>query len=169
MWVGAHERSVARRNTEFMDYRNSQSVPLFTADHYEIERATVISEWADAYGTLQVDLSAEITGRKVVLLTGEEFSAVIYEPGIVPTSGSLADTPGFLFVGDDGDSLWFWPESESVAFRFEQSAGDGLRRDLDRSVDWLVSQGALVFCYQTRAAEADEPVFWFPELQSLAA
>lgn len=140
-----------------------------TAADRESESAGIVSEWRDAATFIEADLSGELAGQKVVPFIGQPEHAVAFDLAIRELTGSCPGTPGFLFYGDDGDSLWFWPEGEPVAFRFELEAESRLRSALVESVDRLVSQGALVFCYEEREPASGDPVFHFPELGLRAA
>lgn len=171
MWAGAHELNHPRGNTLVMS--SHRSTPESSAGPgLNTARAVdgvVVSEWRDAVTLAEADLSGEIAGQKVVPLVDGSEQCAVFEPVVKELLRSYRGTPGFLLNGDDGDSLWFWPEGEPVAFRFEQESSNRLRRMLAESVSRLVSQGALVFCYQERESKSGDPIFHFPELGLRAA
>lgn len=131
----------------------------------DASRYSVVSEWYDADQMSVADLSDEIVGQRVLAFAGASDRVEHYSPSAVSFSSTLTGSPGFLFSGDDGDSLWFWPESEDIAFRFEPESGNLLRRQLSENISRLVSQGALVFCRKVDSVEQDDLVFEFPALQ----
>lgn len=177
MWVVAHELQCDRRNTLIMPLHRPTPFPAnsgATGIRNELEqsgsdRVEVISEWRDGTTSRMADLTGEVAGQKVIPLIGHEGQAALFEPGVSELLASSPGTPGFLFIGDDGDSLWFWPDGEPVAFRFEPEAAGRLRGMLVVSVSRLLSQGALVFCYEERDLASGDPVFHFPELSLRAA
>lgn len=165
MWAGAHEIEHHRRNTLVMSSRHTRTESTTAAD----VSSSFVSEWRDAATLMAADLSGEVAGQRIVPLIGHSEQSVVVDASIERQLGSLSGTPGFLFNGDDGDSLWFWPEDGPVAFRFEPGATNRLRSVLAESVSRLVSQGALVFCYEERDSVHGDPVFHFPELELRAA
>ncbi len=169
MWACAHEQALAERKTVRMTSRHS-GPDASGSDHTEDSRDirySVVSDWYDADRMGAADVSGELAGQRVVALPDSPGEVIAYSPGL-PIARS-AGTPGFLFTGDDGDSLWFWPESEEIAFRFEPESGRRLRRSLSEAVNRLVSQGALVFCTRVEANGASEAEFEFPILEERAA
>lgn len=164
MWAGAHEMRRRRHNTVGMSLQLPAS--SHTGNTAPASSGVTVSQWFDASTNMEADLSREVAGKKVVSFASQGLDgAVMYEPGIDGPAGPVAGrTPGFLFTGDDGDSLWFWPEGETVAFRFEPGSADALRGALSEHVHRLVCQGALVFCYEERLSDNGDPVFRFPEL-----
>lgn len=137
-------------------------------DDSQESRYSVVSEWYDA-GTMGIaDLTDELAGQRVIAFAGDDY-AESYSPAVGLAYGADTGVTGFLFNGDDGDSLWFWPESEDIAFRFAPETGNLLRRELSENISRLLSQGALVFCQKVDLAESGDTVFEFPVLQQKAA
>jgi hypothetical protein len=177
MWVVAHELECDWRNTLVMPLHRPTLFPAkagATGTSNELEQAgsdrvEVISEWCDGTTLSTADLTGELAGKKVIPLIGHDGQAALFEQGVSELLASSPGTPGFLFIGDDGDSLWFWPDGEPVAFRFDPEAAEKLRGMLIVSVSRLLSQGALVFCHEERDLASGDPVFHFPELGLRAA
>ncbi len=133
------------------------------ADAY---RYSVVPDWYDAEAMRAADVSGEIVGQRVVAYAGGVDSSPAARAGSVSTDNGV---PGFLFCGDDGDSLWFWPESDEMAFRFEPETAGSLRKELGEEVSRLVSQGALVFCYKTETSGQADELLVFPGRNDVAA
>lgn len=167
MRASAHESAGRTSNTVGMQPSGTGG-RNFGADEQPIsrssntERVGVVSGWFDGELMAEADLSCELAGRKVIAAPGAPDHATALSHSMLLALSSTPGTSGFLFLGDDGDSLWFWPGTEKVAFRLEPQARDELRRSLSTDVDALVSQGALVFCYHSRIARDVAASFRFP-------
>lgn len=125
----------------------------------------VVPQWYDGVHMRPADLSQGIAGRKVIALGGEVFD---YKASLSGGLLSRNRVPGFLFCGDDGDSLRFWSQPEGPVFQFEPSASVLLWRTLGTPIANLVSQGAAVFCYRT-GETGHQVTLEFPERDQLAA
>lgn len=172
MRVCAHERTGRKSKTVLMDSRELRAKSEWpdlsiAGDATENYRYSVVSDWYDADGMEFADISDEVAGQRVVVFAGPTDHVMQYSPAAVRGTG--AGVPGFIFNGDDGDSLWFWPESEDIALRFEPETAKLLRRELSESVIRLVSQGALVFCRKIDNAAQGDVLFEFPALEENAA
>ncbi len=151
------------------DFRTDPGQPDDVASNHgkETLRYSVVADWYDAVLMDVADLSGEIAGRRVVAFADDAQQVIDYAPGDM--QASLPGTAGFLFSGDDGDSLWFWPESEEIAFRFEPETGRVLRQSLSEGISRLVNQGALVFCHKVESATQGELPIKFPDFKQNAA
>ncbi len=174
MWAGAHETVRRKSKTLVMNSRSiDYGIKAYRIDpgarNQKIGHVSIIPDWCDAELMSVADLTCELAGQMVVPAAGEDDQTVFYSPAITQNRLASSGDPGFLFNGDDGDSLWFWPESEPVAFRLEHEKGNGLRMQLSETVDRLVNQGALVFCYRVRSDGTGDQMFEFPEFVDEAA
>lgn len=135
----------------------------------DLPRYSVVSDWYDADHMAVADLSNEIVGQRVFAFTDDAQRVEPYSP--IPGKSVTADfgVPGFIFSGDDGDSLWFWPELEDMAFRFEPETGNRVRQELSEGISRLVSQGALVYCRKVDLGGDTDPVFEFLTSEAEAA
>ena len=172
MRVFAHERILRKRKTVLMESRDfnidaSRSRWIVFDEDAEAYRYSVVPDWYDAEAMNMADVSGEVIGQRVIAYAGQAGNSVGSPVGSSPDSGN--GLPGFLFCGDDGDSLWFWPESEDMAFRFESETAGRLRSELSEEVSRLVNQGALVFCYKNDVSGESSGLLVFPGLDEQAA
>lgn len=166
----AHEHGDRGRKTVLMNDRAHR--PKFEAEE---ARYSVVADWFDGCRMEPADLSDEIVGRRVIAGYGDAPGGRLpgpwrtrMQPELMPASGRRP-SPGVLFLGDDGDSLWFWPDEAEIAFRFDPSTVDRVRRSLDENVSRLVSQGALVSCRWIEDASDGGAVLEFPAAVADAA
>lgn len=172
--VCAHEPDAMKRKTVLMNFNEFRSESRQTGSSTANQapdsvRYSVVSEWVDAERMTSADLSDEIAGQRVVAWADETNRVERYSSSAVDSGGVSSGVPGFLFSGDDGDSLWFWPVSEDIAFRFEPQAGSQLRRELSENVSSLVNQGALVYCLKIDTSQQGDLLFEFPASDQNAA
>ncbi len=127
----------------------------------------LVSDWFDADAMRFVDVPPGIAGERV---TADGNPIADSPPYPLSDSASVYGTaPGYIFCGDDGDSLWFWPEAEELAFRFDIDAAMSLRQALPVEVVRLLTQGALIYCNVTRASSHEGLQVSFPGSSSAAA
>ena len=169
MRAGAHEQVEVEGNTfgmpsiPFDNWSAGDSTNSEDSPHYEI-----VPEWWDGETMRRVTGTPEMVGRAVVACT-ERCECAALLSAFDSTGYSLpTGTPGFLFCGDDGDSLWFLPEDEDLALRLEQNRETEVRKALPSGIHRSVSQGAFVFCCYVRNAGV-ESAFQFPFHLSTAA
>lgn len=146
------------------------SYPEATIQGFRREAAaSVVVDWRDAGDHAPADLSGELAGQMVVPFDGVPGGVIPFSPDVADLTSYFAGQAGFLFFGDDGDSLWFWPVDSQLSFRLDKAAERSLRQALSEPVDSLLSQGALVFCYCEPGGVDGETVFHFPHLGVNAA
>ncbi len=128
-------------------------------------RVAVVPEWVDG-DTMQIaNLSSELTGLQVRLDIPGDSSVHPVSPNVF--AFTEASVSGLLFIGDDGDSIWFWPENESVAFRIEETLSRKLWSTLPEGVIFNISQGALIAC--SYVTSIDTVAFRFSAPSQMAA
>lgn len=135
------------------------------SDSEHLERYEIVPDWWDGETMRRSAVPLELTGLPVVACIDRCSCTMPLTDSVLADVDLPAGASGFLFVGDDGDSLWFWPQNEEVALRIEQSHEESIRRSLPFGVHRAISEGALVLCSYTRTNAA----FQFPEHLTQAA
>jgi hypothetical protein len=127
------------------------------------------TDWLEAETMSMASAPALLAGRKVVPMAESMDGAVPFDAEIALLTSGYPGVGGFLFVGDDGESLWFQPVGDHLAFQFDPADSKRLWSRLPASVSRLVVQGAMVLCSEERAQGNGDSMFHFPEIGLRAA